>query len=220
LSAKLDVYGGSYQILAVLRRNPFIIPSAPVLKRQPPTGDQWIHEVKFDGWRGQLHKAGDDVTIFSRNGKDLTSRFKAIRDSLLALPARSAIIDAEIVVCGTDGMPDFKLLMEKGAGDLCAWCFDLLELNGRDIRYQPLVDRKAKLRELLIAADNHVLRYSDEFSDAVKLLAVADKNGLEGVVSKLSNQPYRSGKNLGWIKVKCAAWREANRDRWELFQRS
>jgi bifunctional non-homologous end joining protein LigD len=83
----------------------------------------------------------------------------------------------------------------------------------------PLVQRKANPRELLIAADDHVLRYSDEFSDAAKLLAVAEKNGLEGVVSKLSNQPYRSGENLGWIKVKCAAWREANRDGGELFQR-
>ena len=62
----------AHYISTVLKRNPFIIPSAPVLKREPPNGAQWIHEVKFDGWRGQLHKAGDDVTIFSRNGKDLT----------------------------------------------------------------------------------------------------------------------------------------------------
>ena len=92
------------------KRNPFIIPSAPVLKRQPPTGPQWLHEVKFDGWRAQLHKAGDEVAIFTRKGHDYTKRFPAIRDSLLALPAKSAIIDAEIVVCDSDGKPDFKAL--------------------------------------------------------------------------------------------------------------
>ena len=68
----------------MLKRNPFIIPSAPVLKRQPPTGPQWLHEVKFDGWRAQLHKAGDEVAIYTRKGHDYTKRFPAIRDSLLA----------------------------------------------------------------------------------------------------------------------------------------
>ena len=82
------------QIFPVLKRNPFIIPSAPVLKRQPPTGPQWLHEVKFDGWRAQLHKAGDEVAIFTRKGHDYTKRFPTIRDSLLAPPAKSAIIDA------------------------------------------------------------------------------------------------------------------------------
>ena len=70
----------------MLKRNPFILPSAPVRKREPPKGSQWLHEVKFDGWRGQLHKSDDDVAILSRNGKDLTDRFRAIRDSMLALP--------------------------------------------------------------------------------------------------------------------------------------
>ena len=83
----------------------------------------------------------------------------------------------------------------------------------------PLVKRKAALRELLIAADDDALRYSDEFDDPAKLLAVVTKMGLEGIVSKLGHQPYKSGKNVGWIKVKTAVWREANKDRWELFQR-
>jgi bifunctional non-homologous end joining protein LigD len=78
-----------------------------VLKAAPPSGDGWLHEVKFDGWRAQLNKRGDDVVIFSRNGHDYTGRFPAVRDSLLSLPARSAIIDAEIVVCDSDDKPDF-----------------------------------------------------------------------------------------------------------------
>ena len=85
-SARVDDYAAPTQITRVLKRNPFIIPSAPVLKRQPPTGPQWLHEVKFDGWRAQLHKAGDEVAIYTRKGHDYTKRFPAIRDSLLALP--------------------------------------------------------------------------------------------------------------------------------------
>ena len=199
------------------KRNPFIIPSAPVLKRQPPTGPQWLHEVKFDGLRAQLHKAGDEVAIFTRKGHDYTKRFPAIRDSLLALPAKSAIIDAEIVVCDSDGKPDFK---PYGATrDLCAWCFDLLQLNSQGLRRRKLIERKAMLRHLLNKADDHTLRFSDTFADPGRLLAAAESQGLEGIVSKLSSQPYRSGKNPGWIKVKCRAWREANKDRWELFLR-
>jgi bifunctional non-homologous end joining protein LigD len=137
------------QIPTVLKRNPFIIPSAPVLRREPPTGAQWLHEVKFDGWRAQLHKAGDEIAIFTRKGHDYTKRFPAIRDSLLALPTHSAIIDAEIVVCDSDGKPDFQALMEGATGDLCAWCFDLLELNGRGLRRRTLIERKAMLRHLL-----------------------------------------------------------------------
>ncbi len=199
-------------MLGVLHTTPFTIPSTPVLKRAPPKGTQWLHEVTFNGWRAQLHRAGNKVTIFMR-GSDYTGRMPDLRDSLGALPARSAIIDAEIVLCETDGKPDLKALKEGRAGDLCAWCFDLLELDRHDLRQLPLIERKAKLRDLLIAADDHVLRYSEEFPDARKLLAVADKAGLEGVVSKLKHQLYRSGRNSGWIKVRCAPWRNANRDR-------
>jgi len=203
----------------VLKRNPFIIPSAPILKREPPRGGQWLHEVKFDGWRAQLHKAGKEVTIYTRKGNDYTGRFPLLRNTLTALPARSAIIDAEIVVCDSDGKPDFKALMEGTPGDLCAWCFDLLEINGRGLRERALVERKAMLRHLLNKADDHRLRFSENFPDPVKLLAAAERQGLEGIVSKLSSQPYRSGVNPGWIKVKCRAWREANRARWEMFEK-
>jgi bifunctional non-homologous end joining protein LigD len=187
----------------VLKRNPFIVPSVPVLKPEPPRGDQWLHEVKFDGFRAQLHKNGDDVAIFTRRGNDYTKRFPAIRDSLIVLPAHSAIIDAEIVVCDGDGKPDFNALMEGKADDLCAWCFDLLEINGRGMRRRGLVERRAMLRHLINWADDHVLRFSENFPDPIKLLKVANQAGLEGILSKLRSQPYRSGKNPGWIKVKC-----------------
>ena len=77
----------------------FILPSAPVRKAAPPSGPDWIHEVKFDGWRVQLHKDGHSAVVLSRNNRDLTRRFRSVRDSLLALPAPSAIIDGELVDC-------------------------------------------------------------------------------------------------------------------------
>ena len=128
----------------------FIIPSAPVLQPEAPAGSQWIHEVKFDGWRMQLHKAGDRVVMFSRNGVDMTKRFAMIRDKVLSLPTASVIMDAELVACDSDGKPDFDALMNGQRENLCAWCFDLLELDGRDMRHLPLIERKAALRELLI----------------------------------------------------------------------
>lgn len=178
-----------------------------------------MHEAKFDGWRAQLHKAGDDAAIFTRKGNDCTDRFPLIRDALLCLPFHSAIIDAEAVACGEDGKPDFKLLMQNSTGALCAWCFDLLELNGRDLRPLALVERRIRLRHLIATADVYALRFSEGFNDPVKLLTAAEDQGLDGIVSKLTYQPYRSGKNPGWIKVKTATWRKANRDRWEMFER-
>jgi bifunctional non-homologous end joining protein LigD len=110
------------------------------------------------------HKAGDEVAIFTRKGNDCTNRFPSIRDTLLSLPLNSAIIDAEAAACGEDGQPDFRLLMQY-SGALCAWCFDLLELNGRDLRPRPLMERRILLRHLLAKADELALRYSDEFHD-------------------------------------------------------
>jgi bifunctional non-homologous end joining protein LigD len=204
----------------VLKRTAFIVPSLPVLKQRPPQGPNWIHEVKFDGWRAQLHKDGDEVTIFSRNGRDFTRRFRTIRDSLIALPVTSAIIDAELVAGDTDGKPDFTALMQGSYGNICAWCFDLMALNWRDLTQRPLLERKGRLSNLLCKRDDETLRYSDEFPDAERLLAAGNDMQLEGVVSKRVDQPYRSGINPRWIKVKTAAWCEANRGRWEMFEKS
>ncbi len=176
--------------------------------------------MKFDGWRLQLHKDGDNVTLFGRRGSDLTKRFRDVRDAVIALPCRSAIIDAEVVVCDSDGRPDFTALMARSTENLCCWCFDLLALDGRDLRDEPLSERKDRLRDLLITADDDTLRYSDDFEDGEKLLAVAEKMGLEGIVSKKADQPYVSGKNSGWIKAKTSVWRAANKDRFELFDKS
>ena len=106
----------------------------------------------------------------------------------------------------------------SGLSNVCAWCFDLLAHNGHDLRPLPLVKRKDVLRDLLIGADDDTLRYSDEFPNPEKLLTAIESMGLEGIVSKLVEQPYRSGKNPGWVKVKSKAWRAGNRDSWEHFE--
>ena len=129
------------------RPSPFIIPAQPQLCDRPPHGHGWVHEVKFDGYRVQLHKSDREMVIFSRDGADFTSRWPAIAYALQHLPAKSAIIDAEVVACNAKGIPDFAALHGRTAKpeEFCAWAFDLLELNGKDQRPQPLSVRRAKL---------------------------------------------------------------------------
>ena len=203
---------------AVLRPLRFIPPAQPVERARPPKGPDWLHEVKWDGYRCQLSKLGDRVVVYSRNGKEFTGRFAGVWEALRALPAKSAIIDAEIVACREDGAPDFRALHSGNYSDetLCAWCFDLMELNGVDLTPLPLMARKMKLGTLLKRYDHGSLRYSEAFSDPEKLLRECGRRGLEGIVSKRKDAPYRSGR-CDWIKVKCAHWKEANKDRGDFF---
>jgi bifunctional non-homologous end joining protein LigD len=209
-------------ILRVHLTSPFIQPCDPILRPRPPRGDAWLHEVKFDGFRTQLHKAGDEVTIYSRKGRDFTARYPAIVAALQVLPARSAIIDGELTVCGNDGVPQFyRLLMERFEhADLCVWAFDLMMLDGEDLRLTPYLARKAELAALVKRSRIGCLYHSDYFVDGEKLLAECDRRGLEGIVSKRRDSLYRSGKSFAWIKTKCLRWREANRHRHELFERA
>jgi bifunctional non-homologous end joining protein LigD len=175
--------------------------------------------LKHDGCRAQLQFYHDTVTVYSRDRRDLTRRFRSICDALSKLHVRSVILDVEIAACDEADKPNFHELMFGGRHGVCAWCFDIMHLNGRDLRPLPLDERRSQLRALLIDADDHSLRFSDDFSDPGKLLAAASDMKLEGVVSKRREQPYRSGPNSGWVKVRTAAWRDAKRERWELFEK-
>ena len=202
----------------MLSPSSFIIPAAPTLGDRPPKGEAWLHEVKFDGYRLQLHKDGTNVCIFSRNGADFTGRFPAIAYALKNLPAKNAIIDAEAVAADAKGMPDFSALHRRVAGpeDIHCWAFDLLHHNNFDTRAWSLTARRKKLQEIVQRFDNGFLQFSEEFADAERLLEECEKRGIEGIVSKRRDAPYRSGK-CDWIKVKTKAWREAHKDRGELF---
>jgi bifunctional non-homologous end joining protein LigD len=159
------------------------------------------------------------VVIFSRNGHDFTSRFADIAFVLRDLPARSAILDGEIVASDRAGVPDFVELHRRtvAPGMLHLWTFDLLALNGRDWRPHGLEKRQARLQALLARFDCPAVLPSKAFEDGAALLRAAEKHKLEGVVSKKRKAPYRSGACRDWVKVKTAEWKAANRDRGKLF---
>jgi bifunctional non-homologous end joining protein LigD len=108
---------------------------------------------------------------------------------------------------------------KRQEGGLVLWVFDLLFARGRDIRDKPYVERKRRLAKLVVRAKTRALRHSEFFADGDRLLGECGKRGLEGIVSKRRDSPYRSGKQTSWINVKCQAWREANRKRHKLFER-
>ena len=112
--------------------------------------------------------------------------------------------------------PDFYSLLRRARGGLCVWAFDLLKLNGEDLRGRPLVERKRLLSDLLTG---DVIRYAEHFEDGEKLLRAAADMRLEGIVSKRRMAAYIAGSRCGWVKVKTAAWREANRERYKLFEK-
>jgi bifunctional non-homologous end joining protein LigD len=199
----------------------FIPPCSPIRAKEVPAGDGWVHEVKFDGYRVQAHKIGPRVVLFSRNGHDFTSRFPSIAQQLLELPAKVAVLDGEVVASDADGSPNFARLHVRWTrpGAIRLWAFDLLVLNGRDLRLHPLVKRQARLQALLERFGCPSVSVSQPFEDGLALLCVAEKRGIEGVVSKRRDAPYRSGECRDWRKVKTTAWREANRERWRLFEK-
>jgi bifunctional non-homologous end joining protein LigD len=175
--------------------------------------------VKFDGYRVQLHKVGKDVVIFSRNGADFSSRWPAIAIALQELPAKSAIIDAEVVASNAKGMPDFAALHGRTAKpeDFCAWAFDLLELNGMNLRPQQPLTRRAKLQKLVARFDNSFVRFSEAFTDAERLLAECERLGLGASCRRWVTSLTGPGK-CDWSKTKTQARLAANRNRAELFK--
>jgi bifunctional non-homologous end joining protein LigD len=180
-----------------------------------------LHEVKLDGFRVQLHKHSRVATVYSKNGADFTRRFPAIAAAVLALPVSSCIIDGELVAPGASGEPDFRALLHGRTRGACVYAFDLLTWRDLDIREHPLVQRRAQLEAVLKRgnAGSRLIRFSESFDDANALLAECARRGLEGVVSKRRDAPYRSGLRSGWIKVKTQAWKDANRDRAKLFDK-
>jgi bifunctional non-homologous end joining protein LigD len=167
----------------------------------------------------QLHKFGASSTLFGRNGGDFTRRFPRIAAAVLGLPTKSCVIDGELIAAGRHGQPDFLALLHGRRAATCVYCFDLLELNGRDLREQPLVQRRARLQALLALAQCDLLRFSESFPDADALLAGCSRRGLEGIVAKRKDSVYRSGTRSGWIKVKTSEWRADNRWRGEFFEK-
>jgi bifunctional non-homologous end joining protein LigD len=187
----------------------FIEPCHPVTGRLPDKKeeDRWAPEVKFDGYRVQAHLAPDKLILYTRRGYDWTRRFATIADELKALPARSAIIDGEIIVPDESGAPDFHALhadLAKGRTDrLIYYVFDLLYLDGFDLRGATLRDRRQALRELIGAGSARV-RFSENLhTKGSALFKLACQMNLEGIVIKRWDSAYRSGEQDAWRKIKC-----------------
>lgn len=192
----------------------FIPPSLATLAPKPPQGDDWLHEIKFDGYRLQVRIADSKVRLLTRSGLDWTDRFgPAIIAALEEMPVDNAIMDGEVVVEGPAGASDFSALQTDLSADrtdrFILWLFDLMHHDGENLQRASLTVRKAALRALLPETEDGLLRYSDEFDAAGEMvLRHACRLSLEGIISKKRDAPYRSGRSRGWIKSKCAARQE------------
>jgi bifunctional non-homologous end joining protein LigD len=183
----------------------FIEPALASSIDKVPSGDRWIHEIKFDGYRVQVHLHSEAIKIFTRRGYDWTHRFKKIASDAWHISAGSAIIDGEVVVPAQDGTTDFSVLQNelKGTSNkIVLIAFDLLYLNGYDLRKLPLIERKAHLKKLIDKTD---VQFSESFTVAgSEIYRHACKVGLEGVVSKVADSRYSSGRGNDWVKKTCA----------------
>jgi ATP-dependent DNA ligase len=195
----------------------FIAPCLPT-KAPTPSGAEWLHEIKHDGFRVIARKDSKRVKLYSRPGNDLTDRFPLIVEALAKLRSRSCIIDGEAVACGDDGISSFdRIRYRRHDATVFLYAFDLIELNGDDLRREPLAVRKATLSSLL-ARIAPGLRFNEHIDDkdGPMVFAQACKLGLEGIVSRRRDSFYSSGRSPHWIKSKNpnapAVKREAGED--------
>jgi bifunctional non-homologous end joining protein LigD len=181
----------------------FIAPCLPATAPRPPSGDLWLHEIKHDGFRVIARKDGGRVHLYSRPGNDLTDRFPLIVEALARLKSRSCIVDGEAVASGDDGIPSFERLRRRQHdARVFLYAFDLIEINGDDLRREPLQVRKATLASMIARAVPGI-RFNEHMeSDGPTVFQHACKLGLEGIVSKRKDSRYQSGRCDDWLKSK------------------
>jgi bifunctional non-homologous end joining protein LigD len=174
----------------------------------PPSAEDWVHEIKLDGYRIQMRVEDGSVSLNTRKALDWTDKFAAIARAAATLP--DVIIDGEIVAQDENGRPDFSALQaaisNEATDDLVFFAFDLLFAEGEDLRTLPLLKRKERLRALLerhTRTTSDLIRYVEHFDvDGDDMLESAQRSGFEGIISKRANAPYRSGRNDAWLKIK------------------
>ena len=180
----------------------FIQPCRPSVAAQPPRGDGWVHELKHDGYRLQVHVHDGRVRLYTMNGADWSGRYPLIVKAATRIKG-SAIIDAEVVCLDADGVADFDALHSRAWDHEAVACaFDLLMRNGADLRRRPLSERKATLRKALRAMKKGIQYVAHVEGHGAEMFDAVCKLGLEGIVSKKLTAPYRSGPSKSWIKVK------------------
>jgi bifunctional non-homologous end joining protein LigD len=187
----------------------FVPPSLAMPHDRAPSGKNWLHEIKFDGYRIEARLDHGKVQLLTRKQLDWTHRFAPIAEAIKALPADTALIDGELVVEDDKGRSNFSLLqtdLKDGRTDrFVYWAFDLLSLDGKDLTGEPLTARKAALARLLKGESRKGrIRYVEHFDgDGPSIFKSACEMNLEGIISKLRDAPYRSGRSDNLIKTKC-----------------
>jgi bifunctional non-homologous end joining protein LigD len=207
----------------VLAMPDFVAPQLCASVESPPTGENWCHEIKFDGYRVQLRVEGGEGVLKTRKGLDWSDKFPAIVKEGGGLD--DALIDGEIVAVDHNGLPDFSALQAAIAdgktGNLIFFAFDLLFAGGEDLRALPLVERKERLKQLLESRKRkaRLIRYVEHFDeDGESVLESAQKLSLEGIISKRRDAPYRSGRTESWTKAKVRAGHEVVIGGWKTTQ--
>ena len=181
----------------------FITPCLPTVAEKPPVGPGWVHEIKHDGYRLQIHLRDGRVRLFTRNGHDWSDRYPWIIADVAGLPVKHAVFDAECCCAGPDGVTDFNVLHSHlNDSSAFAYAFDLLAVDGADIRLPPLSQRRKQLVRLLRKAKPSIRLSEHIAEDGPLVFAHACRLGLEGIVSKKIDAPYRSGRAKSWIKTK------------------
>jgi bifunctional non-homologous end joining protein LigD len=196
-------------------------PQLATLVKDAPSGDGWLHEIKYDGYRIGCRIRGGRVTLISRNGKDWTAAFPDIAKAAAALPVSDGLIDGEVAIVLPDGRTSFQMLQNaqhegtKGSKDtkergiLIYFVFDLLHLDGERVRALPLVDRKAQLKALVGRRKTSRIRYAEHVhGNGRAFFQQACRLGLEGIISKRASEPYRPGRHGDWVKTKCVLEQE------------
>ena len=184
-------------------KSAFIAPCLPRPAKEPPTGPGWIHEIKHDGFRILGRRDAQGIRLFTRNGYDFTTRFPKIAEAMCRLSVGSCLIDGEAIVVDANGLSVFDALryrLRDHAAVLCA--FDLIELDGKDLRRRPLEARKQALAEMLRGTRDGIAYNTHYATDGVTVYKHACTLGCEGIVSKRLGSPYCSGRVDHWLKIK------------------
>jgi bifunctional non-homologous end joining protein LigD len=182
----------------------FVEPCLPTEAQKPPSGPEWLHEIKHDGYRLMIRRDGDRVNLLTRNGYDWTDRYPLISAGAITLKLKSCLIDGEAVVCDETGVASFQRMRERQHDrTVILYAFDLLELDGEDLRREPVEVRKATLAGLLRRHGRPGLHFAEHLEgDGPTIFQHACKLGLEGIVSKRKGSRYQSGRSPHWLKSK------------------
>ena len=181
----------------------FIEPCIPSPVKRAPTSADWIFELKMDGYRLMVRRHDDKVRIYSRRGADFTLRFPRIVEAVRRLKVKSVLLDGEGIVYDQNGMPSFDLIHSKQYDrEVSLVAFDLLELDGEEVRRRPLLDRKARLAKLVAKAGDGIEFNEHIEGDGADIFKAACRLGHEGIVAKRKDLPYECGRSKRWLKIK------------------